>query len=285
MRLLLIAASVLALLCVPGAYAADGSFLSSDATLNTVWTDSVRTATDMVVPGPLKTDAMGRPCQIDLPKVIIDGVVRDRCPYVGDEAVEGRTLLISTPADLPVLRSMILWFGSAHHADGAIPDSPLFGASKVLFDYNAFWVEDLYNYVLYTGDLALARTVWPDLVGLMDRWYPAQMGPDGLLVNRLGDYDYAYIHRPGTTVAYYNAGYVRALRMASSIATWLGESASATAWKARIPPIAARFSAAFWDKSAGAFKDTTTGTVDHPRTATSSQFWPGLPRSSRHSLR
>jgi hypothetical protein len=265
MKRALLIACLLGLVNAAGAFAANGSFISSDATLNAVWTDSVRTATDMVVPGPLKTDAMGRPCQIDLPTVIIDGVVRDRCPYVGDEAVEGRTLLISTPADVPVLRAMILWFGNAHHANGSIPDSPLFGASKVLFDYNAFWVEDLYNYVLYTGDLALARTVWPDLVGLMDRWYPAQLGPDGLLVNQLGDYDYAYIHRPGTTVAYYNAGYVRALRMASTIAGWLGETANEHAWKARIPGIAAKFSAAFWDPSAGAFKDTTTGTVDHPQ--------------------
>jgi hypothetical protein len=265
MRFLPIVVCLLALLSAPTAEAAGGSFVSSDATLNTVWTDSVRTATDMVVPGPLKTDAMGRPCAIDLPKVIIDGVVRDRCPYVGDEAVEGRTLLISTPADVPVLRTMILWFAHAQHRDGSIPDSPLFGASKVLFDYNAFWVEDLYNYVLYTGDLALARTTWPALVGLMNRWYPAQIGKDGLLVNHLGDFDYAYIHRPGTTVAYYNAGYVRALRMASSIAGWLGRKASEQAWKARIPPLAAKFSAAFWDKSAGAFKDTTTGTVDHPQ--------------------
>jgi hypothetical protein len=53
--------------------------------------------------------------------------------------------------------------------------------------------------------------------------------------------------------------------MASSIAGWLGKTASGQAWTARIPGIAAKFSAAFWDKSAGAFKDTTTGTVDHPQ--------------------
>jgi Bacterial alpha-L-rhamnosidase 6 hairpin glycosidase domain/Bacterial alpha-L-rhamnosidase C-terminal domain len=261
----LLIACLLALLSAPGALAAGGSFISSDATLNTIWTDSVRTATDMVVPGPLVKDALGRPCRIELPRVILDGVVRDRCPYVGDEAVEGRTLLISTPPDAPVVRAMVLWFAKAQHRNGAIPDSPLFGASKVLFDYNAFWVEDLYDDVLYTGDLALARSVWPELVALMDRWYPAQAGQNGLLVNRLGDFDYAYIHRPGTTVAYYNAGYVRALRMASSIAGWLGRTASERAWKARIAPIAAVFSAAFWDKSAGAFKDTTTGTIDHPQ--------------------
>ena len=274
--LLLLALGALALSPAANAASGPGSFESSDATLNVVWRDSVRTATDMVVPGPLKKDAMGRPCAIDLPTVIIDGVVRDRCPYVGDEAVSGKTLLISTPADVPVLRTMILWFGNAHHRNGAIPDSPLFGSSHVLIDYNAFWVEDLYNYVLYTGDLALARTVWPALVGLMDRWYPAQVGPDGLLVNHLGDQDYAYIHRPGTTVAYYNAGYVRALRMASEIAGWLGQSASQKRWHGRIAGIATRFSAAFWDSKAGAFKDTTEGTVDHPQDGNAFAILAGL---------
>ena len=52
---------------------------------------------------------------------------------------------------------MILWYAQNQHADGAIPASPYDGGSVVLFDYNAYWVEDLYDYVLYTGDLALAQ--------------------------------------------------------------------------------------------------------------------------------
>ena len=43
----------------------------------------------MVAPGPLTTDAEGRPCAIGLSEVLLDGFVRDRCPYVGDQAVAG----------------------------------------------------------------------------------------------------------------------------------------------------------------------------------------------------
>jgi len=168
-----------------------GSFTSSDPTLNGIWTAAVKTATDMVVAGPLRKDALGRPCQIDLPKVIIDGVVRDRCPYVGDEAVSGKTLLVSTPSDLPVLRSMIVWFADHQHSDGAIPSSPLDSGQIVLIDYNAYWIEDLYNYVLYRGDLALAREVWPHVLRLLNGWYPQNTAADGLLVNPLGPSDYA----------------------------------------------------------------------------------------------
>ena len=163
----------------------------------------------MIVPGPLTTDAGGRRCAISVPEVLVDGLVRDRCPYVGDQAVTGLTLLVSTPSDAPVLKDMILWYAAAQHDDGSIPASPYEGGSVTFFDYNAYWVEDVYDYVLYTGDLELARQVWPSLVRLMDTWYPAQPGSGGLLVNKLGAEDYAYVPRTGTTVAYYNAGYVR----------------------------------------------------------------------------
>ena len=67
-------------------------------------------------------------------------------------------------------------------------------------------------------------------------------------MNKLGADDYAYIPRTGTTVAYYNAGYVRALRLAAQIAGWIGEPGEGAAWTARIAPIAAAFGPAFWDR-------------------------------------
>ena len=258
------------------AHAAPGSFNSSDPLLNRIWTASVRTATNMIASGPLVTDAEGRPCAIALPTVLLDGNVRDRCPYVGDQVVTGMTLLVSTPSVAPVLRNMILWYAENQHEDGAIPASPSQAGGVVFFDYNAFWVEDLYDYVLYTGDLALAHQVWPNLVRLMDGWYPAQAGPADLLVNSLGPFDYAYIPRAGTTVAYFNAGYVRALRLAARIATWLGQPVPAAAWLARIAPIAATFTGAFWDPAAGAFKDTTTGPIVHPEDGNAFAILSGL---------
>lgn len=253
-----------ALAAAPTAAAADGSFAASDPLLGQIWAASVKTAGDMVAAGPLTTDAEGRPCAIALPMVLLDGLVRDRCPYVGDQAVSGLTLLVSRPATAPVLRNMILWYAGAQHADGSIPASPYMNGGLTLFDYNAYWAEDVYDYVLYTGDLALARRVWPNLAKLMDSWYPAQLGSGGLLVNNLGALDYAYIRRTGTTVAYYNAGYVRALRLAAQLATWTGHPGEASAWTARVAPIAAVFNSAFWDGTVGAYRDATVGPVVHP---------------------
>jgi Bacterial alpha-L-rhamnosidase 6 hairpin glycosidase domain/Bacterial alpha-L-rhamnosidase C-terminal domain len=263
-----VAASVAAaVLLVPSVRADNGagSFASSDPLLDRIWSASVRTAQDMLVPGPLTVDAEGRPCAIDVAVAIIDGVVRDRCPYVGDEAVTDRTLDASTP-NWPVQRAMLLWFAKAQHGDGAIPASPLDGANLVLIDYNAYWVQALYTYVLYSGDVDLAREVWPNLVRLLDIFYPAHTR-SGLLVNDFGPSDYAFVRRRGDVVAYYNAQYVYALRQAAQLARWLGRTDAAARWSARAAATSAATDAAFWDAGAGAFSDTTEDRSTHPQDA------------------
>jgi Bacterial alpha-L-rhamnosidase C-terminal domain/Bacterial alpha-L-rhamnosidase 6 hairpin glycosidase domain len=84
-------------------------------------------------------------------------------------------------------------------------------------------------------------------------------------VNDLRPSDYAYVRRTGTTVAYFNAGYVRALRQAAQLATWIGQRGRAAAWQARAERVGKAFGAAFWDESVGAFKDTSEGDVVHPQ--------------------
>ncbi len=96
----LAAAALVPAATAPAANVVVGSFSSSDPSLGNIWKASVQTATDMVAAGPLETDAKGRPCAIELPMVLLDGTTRDRCPYVGDQAVSGLTLL-----SLPVRRT------------------------------------------------------------------------------------------------------------------------------------------------------------------------------------
>jgi hypothetical protein len=242
-----------------------GTFRSSDALLNRIWAVSVETARDMVVPGPLSVDALGRPCAIALRTVIIDGVARDRCPYIGDQAVIDRTLFASTlEDDAPVMRAMLLWYARNQHRDGSIPQSPIFHARVVGFDYNAYWVEAVHDYVLYTGDRALARAVWPSLVELMDRWYPQQLGASGLIVDRVGARDYAGIHRRGSTIAYFNAGYGVALEEAATVAGWLGHDGAAAGWRRRLPSLRRSFNRVFWDPDVRAYLDSPTGPRVHP---------------------
>jgi Bacterial alpha-L-rhamnosidase C-terminal domain/Bacterial alpha-L-rhamnosidase 6 hairpin glycosidase domain len=275
------------LVCAPAAAAhAGGTFSSSDPLLNRIWTVSVKTATDMVVPGPLLYDSMSRKCPINLHEVIIDGVVRDRCPYIGDEAVSGLTLLDSTPSDVATLRSMIVWFANAQHGDGAIPCSPIFDGAWILFDYNAYWIEDLYNFVLWTGDTGLATEVWGTLVRLLNNWYPTQTGPTGLLRSALGARDYAFVRRRGKVVAYYNAQYVRALQQAAWLAGQLDHPALEAAWLTRASLVRASFNKVFWDPAAGAYRDTPTGPIVHPEDGNAFAILAGLasPAQARSAL-
>ena len=126
----------------------------------------------------------------------------------------------------------------------------------MLIDYNAYWIEALYDYTLYTGDRTLLKSVFPNLVRLVNGLYPSHLDGNGLLVNWLTEDDYDYIRRTGTTVSYYNAQYVRALGMAATLAIWDGHSADAKPWHARAAAVASSFSSEFWDPLAGAFTDS-----------------------------
>jgi hypothetical protein len=241
------------------AASAEGSFETNDALVNLIWRNSVKTARDMISPA---VDLDRRGCDIDSPVLLLDGAQRDRCPYIGDQAVTGKTLLVSTD-DVSVLREMLLWFSSAQNADGSIPASPFKNRSLVLIDYNAYWIECLYDYVLYTGDVGFLRQVWPTLIDLVDAFYPAHVN-NGVLVNWLGAADYAYIPRGGNRVAYYNAQYIRALKLAAALAGWYGDAQRAERWQARASESTVAFGSAFWDPDAGAFRDTTADTDVHP---------------------
>jgi Bacterial alpha-L-rhamnosidase 6 hairpin glycosidase domain/Bacterial alpha-L-rhamnosidase C-terminal domain len=217
----------------------------------------------MLAPGGQTYDALGDYCPTPAgTKVILDGTVRDRCPYIGDETVIDQTYDATDP-HWDVQRTMLALFSAGQARNGAIPSAP-FSGGTVLFDYCAYWAIALHNYVLFSGDVPFAREQWPHLVRLMDVWFPLETGPDGLLVNDLGNRDYAFIPRDGTTVAYYNAEYVLALRQAAELARWLGHTGEQAAWSARAEAVTRAFDV-FWDAANGAYVDTTVDRLTHPQ--------------------
>ena len=285
-RVAAIAIAVLAVLCpLPRAHAAfggNGSFTSSDPSLDAIWAASVQTAEDSVS-RPVDLDS--RDCDIDLPLVLLDSPQRDRCPYIGDQAVDGLTLLM-TGTDANVDRDMIEWYADHQNADGSIPSSPIFHAGENLIDYNAYWIEALYDYVLYTGDVLFLKRSFPALTALVDRFYPAHLTAGGLLANWQDDADYAGIQRGGLVVAYYNAEYERALGMAATLAAWNGSDDREVAWSSRAKTLATAFGPAFWDPAAGAYQDTTTSDDVHPEDGNSFAVLAGLatPPQARSAL-
>lgn len=261
-----IAAGAALLAAAPAAQAArpvTGAFASSDPQLDTIWSASVKTASDMVS-APVSLDPRGCPVPAGIGRILLDGVVRDRCPYIGDEAVIDDTLL-SASSDDSVEVAMLRLFASLAHRNGAIPASPLWGGSVVLVDYSAYFVLTLHDVVLHTGNRALGRELWPTVTGVLDRWYPAQLR-NGLVANLGGPADYAYIHRQSPTAAYYSALYAYALVQGAELADWLGEP-DATRWRARAAALDRRIASTFWDGHAFTDAPLSVSPRIHPEDA------------------
>jgi Bacterial alpha-L-rhamnosidase 6 hairpin glycosidase domain/Bacterial alpha-L-rhamnosidase C-terminal domain len=253
-----------------------GWFLSSDDELNRIWYASAYTAQLMQLPND--PAVLGPGCSVPggpQLELIVDGAKRDRCPWLGDQAVSQLSLFLANgvAATVPAENTLSL-FANAQLADGYIPASPI--ATSVLFDYPAYWVLAVDNLLLYRGELAQVGRYWPALVKVIDQWYPSFGRADGLIDDPYPPGDYAYIQRAGPLVAYYNALYGRALQAAAQIADALGHADAADHWRDRADALAGPFSAAFWDASAGVFQDSPTEPTVHPQDGNAFAILAGL---------
>lgn len=123
-----------------------------------------------------------------------------------------------------------------------------------------------WDYVLYTGDKDYAERYYPQLVKVLDTWYPSVTDDAGLLSKGLngtsGYGDYAFLGRTGR-ITYYNANYVQALKDAARIAEHVGHDADAGRWRERADKVAQAVNTHLWDEAAGAYLDSATGAVRH----------------------
>jgi hypothetical protein len=250
-----------------------GWFLSSDDQLNRIWYASAYTAQLMQLPAD--PALLGSGCAVPSGRtLVVDGAKRDRCPWAGDLAVSGPSLLLTEGAvgATPLENTLTLLAGT-QRPDGGISPSPM--TTGVLFDYPAYWVLAVDDLMLYRGVGPVAG-YWSAVTTVLDRWYPGFAGDNGLLQDAGPPGDYAYIGRAGPLVAYYNALYARALEAGAQLADALGHADSASRWRERAASLQAPFAAAFWDPSAGAFQDSPSGPVVHPQDGNAFAILAGL---------
>jgi hypothetical protein len=250
-----------------------GWFLSSDDQLNRIWYASAYTAQLMQLPAD--PSVLGSGCAVSSGQtLVVDGAKRDRCPWAGDLAVSGLSLLLTEGAAgaAPLANTLTLLDGTKR-PDGAISASPM--ATGVLFDYPAYWVLAVDDLMLYRGVGPVAG-YWSAVTAVLDRWYPSFAGDSGLLEDTGPPGDYAYIGRSGPLVAYYNALYARALEAGAQLADALGHADAASRWRDRAASFQAPFATAFWDASAGAFRDSPSGPAVHPQDGNAFAILAGL---------
>ena len=108
---------------------------------------------------------------------------------------------------------------------------------------------------MYTGDTDYANTYWPNLVKVLDSYYPQYVDETGMLTkpDSIGYGDYAFLPRSGP-ITYYNALYVHALQYAAQLADAMGKSNGAK-WRSSAASVSTAVRAHNFDKSVGAFYD------------------------------
>lgn len=262
-----------------------GWFESSDDQLNQYWYDA--SYTNELITDTFRSDDID-PRGADSPTldgkvVLTDGAKRDRDPYVGDVYVSGVTDYLTHDVGAAA-RNVLADLADHQRSDGWIPPASINNYTLPLFDYPMYWVTASWDYVLYTGDESYGRTYYPNLVKVLDQWYPSVTDANGLLqkgLNGTGGYgDYAFLGRTGE-VTYYNALYVLALRDAARLATALGHADDAARWSARSDTVASAINTHLWDASAGAYLDSAVGAVRHAQDGNGYAILAGVAPSDR----
>ncbi len=118
--------------------------------------------------------------------------------------------------------------------------------------YSVVVIPALYNYYLYTGDLAFIRRHWQAVVRQM-QWDAQQVGANGLFTVNAADADDWNLESPTGEVSYVNAVYVEALQAASKLAAALGDATDATRWSASASAVARAVNARLWNAKTGVY--------------------------------
>lgn len=236
-----------------------GYFECSNETYTQWWYDGVYTndlATDIFRANDTEPRDAFTPGLVD--KIVLhDGAKRDRDPYVGDLAVSAMTLYVSHGDPAPA-RNVLADLADHQREDGWIPPASIRNYSLPLFDYPLWWVVCSYDLVMYTSDTDYLEKYYPNMVKVLDVYYPNCTNADGLLEKGLGNSagygDYAFLPRTGV-ITYYNALYILALKHAAKLASFHGRDEDAARWKERAAAIGPALIKENWDDSVGAFFD------------------------------
>ncbi len=179
--------------------------------------------------------------------IITDGMKRDRYAFSGDALVAGPTAYYTTGNGEP-MEGLLNLLGQYIDSDGQLasviplkltldstdrdagPTNPWFSLG-----YSLYYLDILYDYVMYTGDEDLASSLWSQVESEVSYLSSQQDATTHLLVtddisgfNWHPQYDATY----AGSATDFNLDYVKAMEHASSLASLLGKSTEATTYAA-----------------------------------------------------
>ena len=214
----------------PAAYR--GAFACSDDRLTRIWMHSAYTL------------------RLCMREFFLDGLKRDRMPWVGDLFLSILCNAVSFADANVVKRSLV----------ASAPDDA--GRCQVngIVDYTLYWLISVERYASLWGDLDFARQWWP-LVQRVLGWLRQSEDARGLLMPKAGDWvfiDWAEMDKKGA-VAAIQMLYAMAMESAASLALLCGDGSTAVEHTSRRKALVKTVRVAFWSERQGAFVDAIRG--------------------------
>lgn len=270
----------------------DGYFLSSDDTLNKIWYAGVYTAqTDAIPPGGV----CGNATACSATSAILDGAKRDRRVWSGDLSVEGRTMFDSLgfgPNGSDYIKDSIAGYGSAPAANGStcgqtsnwipLPAGPV-SCSFYSPTYSMYYVLDLAEYYLYSGDTAFAESQYQVMKNELAYNATSVSPSTGLTTAAGSDWDFYDGSKGGsaaqggavtaTNLTYYgalaNAAWLASQLAASdpgnaNAATWTTDAAT---WSSQAAALKANINVNLFNAGLGAYQLSSSNNGNHAATA------------------
>jgi len=210
----------------------------------------------------------------------VDCATRERVEWMGDaygDTYPATRVALAGPgddgkprlADPRLMRNMLRHIGQSCQPDGRLKahhPSDRWDIHGYIEDYSCLWVNALRQYGDNTGDLDLARELWPSLTAQM-KWFLDHRTERGLVKAR----EFIF---PGNPLAYktcegasLNAYVYHALRDSAYLASRLGHEADAARYGEAAEALAKSVNTHLWDPTCGAYFGSITEGAKTPPTA------------------
>ena len=251
-----------------------GSFDCSDTRLAAIWRMSVRTCELSAIPArkePLHVVSPLKPtCDVWLGPsyaYLADGAKRDRLVWSGDLWWAQRNMYAAYGYDSPYMPGSLRMLAENSTPEGYVQACPYPESHGPLKDgdygpfasdeFAAWFVPVVWDHILYSGDRALAKELYPKVKALV-AYLRAHCRADGIFEQRRETSKHASALDFGESSTYHRSymnillwkTYVDAVRLAE----WLGDEHMAVAWRTAANQLAASIRRVFWDAEKGRFR-------------------------------
>lgn len=136
-----------------------GAFRCSDEELNHIW------------------DVAAYTMDLTTREFFMDGIKRDRWTWSGD-AIQSYLMNYYLRFDTECVKRTIRQLRGK---------DPVTAHVNTIMDYTFYWFKSIYDYYLYTADIAFVREMWPRMVTLMD-YVEGRLNEDGMAEGQADDW-------------------------------------------------------------------------------------------------